>query len=95
MNKLFSLLGLARRAGKLSLGHDAVFAAVRGGTAKGVILTSDASERHLKELETASFGGKTLTLEATSEEVGYAIGKKVCILSVNDDGFMNAIEKSL
>ena len=32
-NNALGLLGLARRAGKLSLGHDAVKAAVQNGTA--------------------------------------------------------------
>ena len=41
-------MGLARKAGKLGIGHDVVFAAVRNGTAKAVILTSDASPRHAR-----------------------------------------------
>ena len=47
MDKLLSLMGLCRRAGRLGVGHDAVFDAVRRGRARVVILTSDASARAL------------------------------------------------
>ena len=33
-DKLAGLLGLARRAGKLSLGHDAVLDSMKGGSAE-------------------------------------------------------------
>ena len=42
-NKALGLLGLARRAGKLCLGHDAVKAAVQNGTACLCLLSCDAS----------------------------------------------------
>ena len=95
MDKLLSLMGLCRRAGKLGVGHDAVFDAVRKGRARAVILTADASGRHERELEAASFPCKVIHAGFTMEEAGLAVGKRSCIFSVEDGGFANAIEKTL
>lgn len=95
MNKQMSLLGIARRAGKLSVGHDMVFDSVRKDRAKAVVLTSDASPRHRKELEAVSFKGIIITLPVTMDEAGLALGKRSCIFSVDDEGFAKAIEKTV
>lgn len=95
MGKLLSLMGLCRRAGKLSVGHDAVFDAVRKGRARAVILTSDASPRHGKELEAASFAGRIVKAGFTMDQAGLAVGKRSCVFSVDDEGFATAIEKTL
>lgn len=95
MDKLLSLMGLCRRAGKLGVGHDAVFDAVRKGRAKAVILTSDASPRHERELEAASFPGRIVKAGFTMEEAGLALGKRSCLFSVEDEGFAHAMEKTL
>lgn len=95
MNKTLSTMGLARRAGKLLIGHDVVMLSVRQGRVQTVILTSDASPRHKRELEAAGFEGKILILEESMEEAGYALGKKSCIFAIEDEGFTKAIEKSL
>ena len=95
MNKTLSLLGICRKAGKLSVGHDMVFQSVRKGKAKLVVLTKDASPRHSRELEAAEFAGSVITLEATADIVGPAIGKRCCIFAVEDDGFAKAIEKTV
>ena len=95
MNKMLSLMGLCRRAGKLGVGHDAVFDAVRKGRARAVILTSDASDRHERELNAAPFPGRIVEAGFTMEEAGLATGKRSCLFSVEDEGFANAIEKTL
>ena len=52
MNRKFlDLLGLCRRAGKLSGGHDAAFGAIQHGKAAACFLTADASERLKAEFE--------------------------------------------
>lgn len=88
-------MGLARKAGKLGVGHDVVFAAVRDKTAKAVILTLDASPRHVRELEAAGFSGRVIEIKADMSEAGSVLGKRSCIFSVNDSGFAEAIEKTL
>lgn len=95
MNKTLGVMGLARRAGKLLIGHDAVLLSIRTGKALTVLLTSDASPRHKREIEAASFKGKIISLPVTMEEAGIATGKKSCIFALEDEGFVKAIDKSL
>jgi len=48
MNHSLTLLGIARKAGLLAVGGDAVSAAARAGKAKLIISASDASERAIR-----------------------------------------------
>ena len=88
--KLLSLLGMCRRAGKLSCGHDGAIGSVRSRDAKLCLLSSDSSQRLRKETEReASFGGRDIpvaVLDSTSEEIGHA-GLRSAVLAVNDEGF--------
>ena len=95
MNKTLSVMGLARRAGKLVIGHDAVMLSVRNKKAKLVLLTEDASPRHQREAEAAQFEGRIICLPCTMKEAGFATGKNSCIFAIEDDGFVRAIDKSL
>lgn len=89
--KLLSLLGMCRKAGKLSCGHDAAIGSVRSKSARLCLLSSDASERLRKETEReASFGGREIpvrTLFYTMEEIGKSAGLKSAVVTVNDEGF--------
>ena len=70
---VLSLLGLARRAGRLSPGFDAAAESIKKGTAKVVLLAGDVPVHRLAE---------------TMQQAGAAIGKKSAgVLAVNDDGF--------
>lgn len=95
MNKTVSLMGICRKAGKLLPGHDIAFDAVRSGKAQLVILTSDASVRHEKELSAAGFAGKTVRLNVSAADMAPFIGKKSCVFAVTDPGFASAIEKKI
>lgn len=93
MNKILSLMGLCRRAGKLSAGHDMVMQSVRNEKAQAVILTSDASPRHRRELEAADFKKPVIALDCDMNAAGAATGKRSCIFSVEDSGFARQIQK--
>ncbi len=95
MADVLGYLGLARRAGKLSIGHDAAMLSVRKGTASLVLLTTDASPRHLRELEAAGFKDKTEVIPYNMNETGVATGKKSCIYALDDEGFAKAVNKLL
>lgn len=85
-----SLLGLARRAGRLSPGFDAAAEAVKKGTARVILLAGDVSPRTAKKIEAAAVqsGVPVCRLAETMQQVGAAIGKKTAgVLAVNDDGF--------
>lgn len=48
-DKALGLLGIARRAGRLSLGHDAAKGAVLAGRARLCLISADASDRLERE----------------------------------------------
>lgn len=89
MNKeLLSLLGLMRRAGKLSLGFDAAAESVQSGESRLILTTADISPKTLKELNyKINEAVSVLPLGCTQDVLGAAIGKGVKIISINDQGF--------
>lgn len=94
MEKIFGMLGLARRAGKLIYGSDAAVNAVRSGKAKAVILAADASDRTKKLMRNkcASFGTPLFEVEAGCEELGKKLGKSgISVLGISDINFAKAI----
>lgn len=98
MNDAFlSLLGMARRAGSLSLGHDAVISSVVRNKAKLCLLSSTASPRLVREITHAcNFGGKNITVLVTrydSQSLSAAVGSKAAVMSVDDEGFARALLK--
>lgn len=92
--KLLSFLGLARRAGKLSLGFDASMESVRRRKSQLVILAGDLSERTkasaMATAQTASVDA--LETAIPMELLGAAVGKSVGIISVNDSGFAKKLK---
>lgn len=94
MEKIFGMLGLARRAGKLIYGSDAAVNAVRSGKAKAVILAADASDRTKKLMSNkcASFETPLFEVEAGCEELGKKLGKSgISVLGISDINFAKAI----
>ena len=93
-DRLLSLLGLARRAGRLSVGHDAAIEAIVKKSAKLCIVCSDGSQRLKREMEHAcGYGGKKIRffeIYASMSELSKAIGSKAAVLTVNDAGFADA-----
>ena len=95
MDKTLQLLGLARRAGKLAIGRDAVADAIKKQEAELVLLTSDASVRHQRELAAAGYAKKTITLACDMETAGLALGKRSCIFALKDENFAAAVQKKI
>lgn len=89
--KILSLLGLARRAGRLSAGHDAVVESVVKNKAKLCVLCRDASPRLERELKHACcYDGKNIPVvcaEFDMTRLSKAIGTKAAVISINDEGF--------
>lgn len=87
-DKLLSLLGLMRRAGKLSLGFDAATDSAKSGESCLILTSADISPKTLKELN-YKINNKVeiLSLSCNQDEIGRAIGKNVRIISINDKGF--------
>ena len=93
MSADYSVIGLCRRAGRLAVGHDAVIEAVRKGSAKLILLTSDASPRHEREIRALDGEIEIRKFEDDSNTVGYSAGKRACVFAVTDAGFAACILK--
>lgn len=97
--KFFNMLGLARRAGKFSGGHDAAFESIAKGKASACYLSADASERLKKEFQqTVVYGGRNVPLyelPCTMKELELYVGSKSAVFTVNDNGFANKLTELL
>lgn len=88
---LLSLLGIARRAGKLSCGHDAVIESIVQNKAQLCLCCTDASPRLQKELRHAcTYQGKAVdcfVIPYEMNRLSNAIGTKAAVVTVDDAGF--------
>ncbi|MBR0412124.1 MAG: ribosomal L7Ae/L30e/S12e/Gadd45 family protein [Eubacterium sp.] len=93
--KYISMLGMARRAGRLSMGHDMALGAVKGGKAKLVVFASDISPRLVNEFERACKDGKSpipcIQIEETINDLHRFLGYKAGVLTVDDINFSTRI----
>ena len=97
-DKLALSLGLARRAGKLTVGAPLVLEDLRRGKAKLVIFASDVSENGTKKI-TALAGHKGIpvhTCTMTKSELAHAVGvtRSVAAVSVPAE-FLTLVTASL
>ena len=87
------LLGLAHRAGGVTLGTGAVREAVRRGDARVVMTASDASSAQLDKLRPLLGHREVPEREVgTREELGNALGRApLTAIAVTNDGFAGRI----
>ena len=94
-DKFLSLLGMARRSGKLSLGHDAAIASIVRNRAKLCVMSYEGSERLKKEMQHAcTFEEKDIPLlisDYSILELSAAIGSKAAVMTVDEEGFAKAL----
>ena len=82
--KPLRLIGLARRAGKLICGSDAVKDAA--GRAKLIFIAADAGQNVRREAE--RYGKRIVVLPYSKEELGHAAGRGQCaVAAVIDEEF--------
>lgn len=88
-DRLLSLLGLARRAGRLTMGNDAVISSVEEGISALVLLAGDLSPRTVKGVELAAQNASvdTVRIVQTMDQISLALGKRCGVVSINDTGF--------
>lgn len=96
MNKMFGLLGLAAKAGKLVSGEFSVEKAIKEKKAYLVILAADASENTQKHFsDMCRYRRVPLVVFGTKEELGRCIGKRFrANVAVLDEGFAKSIQKA-
>lgn len=98
MADILSLVGLAKKAGKLEVGEEPVGAVCRARKAHLVLLASDAASNTARRAAHFGLAGKTLwiTLPCSKSDLGAAVGHTSCAMAaVTDAGFAAAIAAKL
>ncbi len=98
MDNVLSLLGLARKAGRLAIGEEPVGAAARARDARLILLARDASDNSARRAARFAEAGDCLLARIPADKValGAAVGRASCaMLAVTDVGFADAIGKRL
>jgi ribosomal protein L7Ae-like RNA K-turn-binding protein len=97
MSKALTLLGFARKAGRLAVGTAATVDAIKRKKAYLAITASDISEKSSKEIRflCEKHNVKFITPTFDTYEITGAIGTRAGIIAVLDEGFAAAIAENL
>ena len=89
--KYISMLGMARRAGRLSMGHDTALGSLREQKAQLIIFARDISPRLIEEFTVArdKYNNELemLQIDESIDELHKALGYKAGVIAVNDSNF--------
>ena len=90
-------MGLATKSRNVVSGEFMTEKSVKDGSARLVIVASDASDNTKKEFtDMCSYYKVACYIAGTKEELGHAMGKEMrASLSITDDGFAKSIVKLL
>lgn len=93
-NKIYGMMGLAKRAGKAISGTEAVIAKIRGFEAYLVVISNDASDGTKKKISDKCKSYETdYVFYGNCDEIGRAIGVNNCVaVAITDDGFARSIK---
>lgn len=95
--KYLSMLGMARRAGKLSMGHDMALKAVMEHKTELVIFASDVSQRLVGEFDVAIEKSKhdvtVSIIPETINDIHRVLGYKAGVITVDDINFSRRIKE--
>ncbi|MDD6603608.1 MAG: ribosomal L7Ae/L30e/S12e/Gadd45 family protein [Eubacteriales bacterium] len=93
--KYLQMLGMARRAGKVAMGHDMAMKSLAEKKAKLLIIASDMSPRLNQEFARAAdrFCPHMVCcrISDTIDDLHRAMGYRAGVLTVNDENFANRI----
>lgn len=97
MDKVLSLLGLCRRAGRLAFGFDMCQEAARSGQAALLLAAGDVSEKTFKNLRYEAERARipAIRVKPSMSELGHACGIKAGVVAVTDKGFAKVLLKEL
>ena len=97
INKIYGLLGLAKRAGMICSGESRCKDSVRFGSAYLVIIATDTGVNTRKSItDSCKFYEVPYYEIGTMVDNGHAIGNEFnAVMSVTDQGFAKSIEKSI
>lgn len=96
-NKVLSLLGLAKRAGKVVSGEFSTETAVKSSKAYLVVVSEEASENTKKKFSNmCTYYRVPIYFYGKKEELGKCIGQEFrASLAVTDPGFSEALRKQM
>ncbi|HOL84437.1 L7Ae/L30e/S12e/Gadd45 family ribosomal protein [Thermoclostridium caenicola] len=96
-NRIYSFIGLARKAGKVAAGDCAVESAIKRGKAACVILSEDASPNTEKKyLGICGAKGIPIIRFGARQRLGEILGKEMySVIAVTDMGFASRIEEMI
>lgn len=87
--KLFGLLTICRKAGRMTMGFDFVKESILTDKAKAVFLASDISAKTEKEVR--FFADQKAVpvhcIDATIAEIEFSVGRKAGVIGICDEGF--------
>lgn len=98
MDKVLSMLGLAKKAGRLEVGEEPVGAAARARDARLIVVAEDAAENTVRRVRHFADAGQCLWVKvpATKDALGRAVGRTSCaMVALTDVGFAEAAAKKL
>ena len=98
MNKLLGMIGLAKRAGKLVSGSEAVLESIHNKKAKAVYICADASDNTKKKFcdSCKYYGIEYCILSVMMTELSSAIGKmgNIAAVCISDEEMNKAVRKA-
>lgn len=97
MDKILGLIGLAKKAGRITAGSQMCEDEIRRGNAKLIIIASDISDNGYKAITDCCkhYNVKHMTY-GEKADLGTAVGSEIrTVISVNDEGFARAIEEKI
>lgn len=93
---VLNLLGLARRASRLTTGDQLVLSAIRSGEAKLVFVARDASANTRKKFsDKSSYYQVPLVTMFSKMDLSQAIGSDRAMIAVTDAGFAKKMQELL
>ena len=96
-DKVKGLLGLCRRAGKLSIGHDASVSSIKKRNAYLAITCFDCSKRLKDEIfDECNFDGRNIPYidsKILIEELNVSIGIRAGVITVNEKNLAKELRK--
>lgn len=98
MDGILSLLGLAKKAGRLEAGEEPVGGAARARAARLILLASDAAENTARRARHFADAGACpcVRIPADKDALGRAVGRASCaMLAVTDIGLAEAVAGKL
>ena len=98
MERILSMIGLAKKAGLVEIGEEPVGSAARAKHARVILVAGDASASSVRRAYSFAQSGSCLclTVDATKDQLGSALGRtSVAMVAVTDIGFAESIVKKL